>query len=83
MCFVDKFRTLLHRRFGRDRSEVLLDAWHVYAIVCALAGEGGKVRRILSDLNEEYRLAQSVDHVKRNGTTDGFRPWVLVPVREP
>lgn len=82
---VGHFEALMRSRFDPARAEVVLDAWRVYSVVYALAsrGEAGKGRRILSDLNEEYRDEQFVDHVEWGGAEDGFRPWVLVPVREP
>jgi hypothetical protein len=78
------FLAAMYRRFGRDRAEVILDHWHVSTIAAYLAGwERGHSRRILSDLNEEFRHQQFVEHVEWENTEEGFRPWLLVPTREP
>jgi len=45
--------------------------------------DGGKRRRILSDLNEHLRSEQYVDYMEGEGDELGFRPWLLVPAREP
>jgi hypothetical protein len=82
---VADFEIAVHRRFGHERAEVLLDDWHVTAVVYAISArfERGKAHRILSDLNEQYRFEQFIDHVEWYDTEGGFRPWVLVPVPEP
>jgi hypothetical protein len=82
---VFQFESQIYARFGPDRGQVLLNDWHIYEIAAAISArfERGRARRILADLNEELRTEQFVDHVEWNETEDGFRPWVLVPMREP
>lgn len=59
----DEFMRRVHTHFGHERAEVLLDDWHVSAVVDAIGGrfERSTARRILADLNEKYRLEQFID----------------------
>jgi hypothetical protein len=77
------FLDAVHRRFGHERAEVILDNWHVCEAVAAIMSERGKRRRILSDLNEELRFEQYIGHMEWTGDERGFRPMLLLPTREP
>jgi hypothetical protein len=68
------------RRFGRERTEVIFDYWHISHIAEALTNgwERGKRRRFLSDLNEELRDEQYINHMEWHGDEKGFRPLLLI-----
>jgi hypothetical protein len=75
----------MHRRFGRSRTQVILDHWHVSEVASAITQpfERGWARRVLTDLNEEFRQEQFENHMLLGEDEDSFRPWLLVPLREP